>query len=47
MMDADTKRKQAAFWLDYSQQLSTAIRYVEALMTDERGIALDETNTEA
>ena len=45
-MDADTKRKQAAFWLDYSQQLSTAIRYVEALRAIEHAIALDESNAE-
>lgn len=35
------KKKQAAFWLEYSEQLSTAIRYVEALAAAERAVALD------
>jgi tetratricopeptide (TPR) repeat protein len=46
-MNSDIKKKQAAFWLDYSHQLSTAIRYVEALRAIEQAIALDESNTEA
>jgi tetratricopeptide (TPR) repeat protein len=46
-MDSDAKKKQAAFWLDYSHQLSTAIRYVEALRAVEQAIALDESNAEA
>jgi tetratricopeptide (TPR) repeat protein len=43
----ETRKKQAAFWLDYSQQLSTAIRYTEALAAAERALALDDTNPEA
>jgi tetratricopeptide (TPR) repeat protein len=43
----DARKKQAAFWLDYSQQLSTAIRYTEALAAAERALALDDTNPEA
>jgi tetratricopeptide (TPR) repeat protein len=43
----DTRRQQAKFWLDYSQQLSTAIRYVEALAAAERAIRLDKTSAEA
>ena len=46
-MDADTQKKQATFWLDYSHQLSTAIRYTEALRAAERATALDESNVEA
>lgn len=42
-----TRLKQAAFWLDYSRQLSTAIRYVEALRAAEKAVALDGTNPEA
>ncbi len=41
------RKKQATFWLEYSQQLSTAIRYVEALRAAERAVALDETSSEA
>jgi tetratricopeptide (TPR) repeat protein len=40
-------KKQAAFWLEYSQQLSGAIRYVEALAAARRAVALDETSAEA
>lgn len=43
----DLRQQQARFWLEYSQQLSTAIRYHEALAAVERAIALDETNAEA
>lgn len=41
------RKKQAAFWLEYSQQLSTSIRYGEALAAAERAVQLDETCTEA
>src|SRR5713226_9454336 len=41
------RKKQAAFWLEYSQQLSTAIRYAEALAAAERAVELDETSAEA
>jgi len=40
-------KQQAIFWLEYSQRLSTAIRYVEALGAVERAITLDETSAEA
>jgi tetratricopeptide (TPR) repeat protein len=43
----DTRKQQARFWLEYSQQLSTAIRYAEALKAAERAVTLDETNAEA
>lgn len=43
----DTRRQQAKFWLDYSQQLSTAIRYVEALAAAGRAVSLDESSAEA
>lgn len=43
----DARKKQFAFWLDYSQQLSTAIRYTEALAAVERALTLDDTNPEA
>jgi tetratricopeptide (TPR) repeat protein len=43
----ETRRQQAKFWLDYSQQLSTAIRYIEALAAAERAVRLDEANAEA
>jgi tetratricopeptide (TPR) repeat protein len=45
--EQETRKKQAAFWLEYSQQLSTAIRYVEAQAAAERAVALDGTNVEA
>ncbi len=38
------KKQQATFWLDYSQQLSTAIRYKEALKAAERATQLDPDN---
>lgn len=47
MEKEDQRKKQAAFWLEYSQQLSTAIRYNEALKAAERAVKLDETNAEA
>ena len=47
METQETRKQQATFWLEYSQQLSTAIRYVEALAAAERAVALDETNPEA
>ena len=40
-------KEQAIFWLEYSQQLSTAIRYAEALRAAERAVALDEMSAEA
>ena len=43
----DRQKQQAKFWLDYSQQLSTAIRYVEALAAAERAVRLDEGSAEA
>jgi tetratricopeptide (TPR) repeat protein len=43
----DARKNQAAFWLEYSQQLSTAIRYAEALAAAERSLALDETSAPA
>lgn len=43
----ELRRKQAAFWLEYSHQLNTTIRYTEALTAVERSLALDDTNAEA
>jgi tetratricopeptide (TPR) repeat protein len=43
----DTLKKQAEFWLEYSQQLSNSIRYVEALKAAQRSLAIDDTNPEA
>jgi len=40
------RKKQAAFWLEYSQTLSTAIRYTEALAAAEKAVELDEWNAE-
>ena len=48
-MDAqtdETRKKQAAFWLEYGHQLNTTIRYTEALRAFERSLALDDTNAE-
>jgi tetratricopeptide (TPR) repeat protein len=45
--ESDLRKKQAHFWLQYSQQLSTAIRYTEALQAAERAVALDENSAEA
>ena len=45
--ESEQRKKQAAFWLEYSQQLSTAIRYGEALAAAERAVQLYETCTEA
>src|SRR5690242_19558509 len=43
----DAQKKQAAFWLEYSQQLSTTIRYNEALAAAERAVALHSGSAEA
>ena len=45
--EQDIHKQQARFWLDYSQQLSTAIRYVEALAAAERAVRLNATSAEA
>jgi len=45
-MDEVQQQQQAAFWRDYSQHLSNAIRYHEALHAAERAVALDATNAE-
>lgn len=45
--ERDTQKQQARFWLEYSQQLSNAIRYSEALAAIERAVALDTTSAEA
>ncbi len=47
-MDAEgsPQKAQARFWLDYSHELSGAIRYQEALATVERALALDPTSAE-
>jgi len=47
MNEQDSRKKQAMFWLDYSQELSTAIRYEAALSAIEKAIKLDDTNVEA
>lgn len=47
MTTPEQQKKQALFWLEYSQQLSNSIRYVEALRAVQRAIALDELNAEA
>ncbi|GCE17056.1 tetratricopeptide repeat protein [Dictyobacter kobayashii] len=44
---SDAQRKQALFWLDYSQQLSNSIRYAEALTAAQRSVRLDPANAEA
>lgn len=44
--EQDLGKQQATFWRDYSQRLSTAIRYTEALAAAERAVALDSTNAE-
>jgi len=41
------QKQQARFWREYSQQLSTAIRYVEALAAAERAVALDQADAES
>jgi len=46
-IDETTRQQQGAFWLDYSQRLSTAIRYVEALAAAERAVRLLSTDAEA
>jgi tetratricopeptide (TPR) repeat protein len=45
--EQDNRKQQAQFWLEYSQQLSTAIRYIEALAAAERAVALDDASAEA
>jgi hypothetical protein len=45
--ESDLRKKQARFWLEYSQQLSTAIRYTEAFKAAERAVALDKSSAEA
>jgi tetratricopeptide (TPR) repeat protein len=47
MTTEDAQKKQAQFWLEYSQQLSNSIRYMEALKAVQRSIALDDTDPEA
>ena len=46
-MATEEQKKQAQFWLEYSQQLSNTIRYTEALAAIERSLALDDTSTAA
>ncbi|HTK08345.1 MAG TPA: tetratricopeptide repeat protein [Ktedonobacteraceae bacterium] len=41
------RQQQGEFWLDYSQRLSTAIRYVEALAAAERAVTLLSAHAEA
>lgn len=43
----EKRKQQATFWLEYSQQLSNAIRYTEALAAIERALTLDDANAEA
>lgn len=43
----EQRKQQATFWLEYSHQLATSIRYTEALRAVERSLALDDTNAEA
>ena len=40
-MVSEEDKKQARFWLEYSQQLSGTIRYAEALAAVERALVLD------
>lgn len=47
MTTSEQQQKQARFWLEYSQQLNTTIRYVEALRAAQRAVKLDEENAEA
>ena len=47
MNEQDSRKQQAIFWLEYSQELSTTIRYEAALSAVEKAIALDDTNVEA
>jgi len=44
---SEKNKQQAQFWLEYGQQLSDSIRYIEALAAIERAISLDEMNVEA
>ncbi len=45
--DERIRQQQGIFWLERSQQLSTAIRYVEALAAVERAVTLLPQNAEA
>jgi tetratricopeptide (TPR) repeat protein len=45
--EQNSQKKQAEFWLEYSQQLSTSIRYNEALAAAERAVTLDDGSSEA
>lgn len=42
----EQRQQQATFWLDYSEHLSTSIRYVEALAAAERAMALTPENAQ-
>ncbi len=46
-MTSQNNKEQARFWLEYSQELSGAIRYREALAAIERALALDPTSVES
>ena len=46
-MATEEQKKQAQFWLEYSQQLSNTIRYTEALAAVERSLALDDASVAA
>jgi molybdenum cofactor cytidylyltransferase len=43
----ENRKMQAQFWLEYGQQLSSSIRYTEALAAIERAVSLDKMNAEA
>ena len=43
-MVTEEQKKQAQFWLGYSQRLSGTIRYTEALAAVERSLAMDDNN---
>ena len=47
MAASEQQKQQAHFWLEYSQQLNTTIRYVEALRAAQRAVELDGENAEA
>jgi len=47
MSEQDSRKKQALFWLEYSQKLAAEIRYGTALAAVEKALALDKTNVEA
>ncbi|GAC1650475.1 MAG: hypothetical protein NVS4B12_20290 [Ktedonobacteraceae bacterium] len=46
MNNQESRKKQALFWLDYSQKLATEIRYGAALAA-EKALALDGASVEA